>query len=140
MTPTDCSSRRSLGQVAALHGLGTVTSVRPGCALTTEGAPGRDAFVVLEGVARVTKDGRLIGEVGPDQFVGEMALIDHGRREVSVVAATPMQVVAFDAPAFEALLADPLVSRELRRQVVERLRAALSSTPLDLQTTQGANS
>jgi len=129
-TPEQHSQGRSLAEVASRHGLGTVASVRPGCPLTAEGGPARDAFFVLEGVARVTKDGRLVGEVGPGQFVGEMGLIDHRPRSASVVAVSAMRVVAFDAPGFEALLADPLVDREVRRQVVGRLRAALLLTPI----------
>ncbi len=122
-------NRRSIAEVAGQHGLGTRTAVRPGCALTTEGTFGRDAFIVVEGTARVTRDGGVVAEVGPDQFIGEMALIDHGPRSASVVATTPMRVLTFDAPAFASLLADPFIARELRRQVVGRLRSALLSNP-----------
>lgn len=128
-------SRHALAQLAELHGLGTLTVVRVGCPLTTEGTPGRDAFIVVEGIARVTKDGRLIAHVGPGDVVGEMALTDHGPRSASVVATSPMRVLTFDAPSFAALITDPLVSRELRRQVVERLRAAL----LPISTNQPTN-
>jgi CRP-like cAMP-binding protein len=110
-----------------LRHLGTPVGVRTGCSLITEGRPGRDVFLVVEGHARVTRDGRVIGHVGPGDFVGELALIDHGPREASVTATTPMQVVAFDAPGFAALLDDPLVAREVRRQLVARLRAAMNT-------------
>ena len=129
-TLVQSSQGGSLAQAATRHGLGTVAAVRPGCALTAEGGPARDAFLVLDGVARVTRDGRLVGEVGPGQFVGEMGLIDHRPRSASVVAVSAMRVIAFDAPAFEALLADPVVDREVRRQVVGRLRALLL-TPIE---------
>jgi CRP-like cAMP-binding protein len=132
MTTLESSRRprrvfQSTAELAQALGLGTPTAVRAGCALTTEGTPGRDAFIVVEGIARVMREGRLIAHVGPDEFVGEMALIDHGPRTASVVAATPMRVLTFDAPSFAALLGDPRLSRELRRQVVERLRATWSS-------------
>ena len=117
-----------------LRDLGTPVGVRIGCSLITEGTPGRDVFLVVEGHARVTKDGRVIAHVGPGDFVGEMALIDHGPREASVTATTPMQVIAFDAPGFAALLDDPLVARELRRQLVARLRAAMTSTSTSTST------
>ena len=118
---------QSVAEIASLQGLGTLVGVRPGCPLITEGRPGRDVFIVVEGQARVTKDGRVLAHVGPGDFVGEMALIDHGPREASVTATTPMQVIAFDAPGFAALLDDPLAARELRRQLAARLRAAMSS-------------
>lgn len=113
---------------AELLGLGTLVGVRTGCPLVTEGTSGRDAFVVVDGSARVTKDGRLIGHVGPGAFVGETALIDHEPRSESVTATTPMQVIAFDAPGFAAFVADPIVARELRRHLVARLRDAYRST------------
>ena len=112
----------------ALHHLGTLCSVKEGCALTTEGTPGRDAFYVIEGRARVTADGMLLAHIGPDEYIGEMALIDHGCRSASVVAESPMQVLAFDAPAFAALLDDERLARGVQRQLVGRLRATRHST------------
>ena len=81
--------------------------------LVHEGSPGRDAFLVLEGTARVTAAGRLLAHVGPGDFVGEMALLDGGRRSASVTADSAMRVLAFDAPAFAALLDDPAFCRTL---------------------------
>ena len=122
-------SERSEARLQELFRIGTLCTVKAGCALTTEGTPGRDAFYVVEGTARVTADGLLLAHVGPDQFIGEMALIDHGPRSASVVADSPMRVLAFDAPAFAALLDDRRLSRAVQRQLVRRLRAAPSSTP-----------
>ncbi len=115
-------------ELAAFLGLGTPTAVRAGCVLATEGEPGRDAFLVVDGVARVTKDGWLVGEVGPGDFVGELGLIDHAPRLETVVAVSPMQVLTFDARSFAALLAEPVASRELQRQLAARLRSVLDGT------------
>jgi CRP/FNR family cyclic AMP-dependent transcriptional regulator len=127
--PGSSHNQRSEADLRHLHRIGTLCAVKPGCALTTEGLPGRDAFYVVEGTARVTTDGLLLAQVGPDQFVGEMALIDHGPRSASVVADSPMQVLAFDATAFSVLLDDRRLARSVQRQLVERLRATQLSTP-----------
>ena len=63
---------------ARLVRLGSVCQVSAGQVLTVEGTPGREAFVVLDGTARVTVGGHLVAHAGPGDFVGEMALADHG--------------------------------------------------------------
>ena len=126
--PVGSTTERSEAERRELYRLGTLCTVRAGCALTTEGTPGRDAFYVIEGRARVTANGVLVAHIGPDEFVGEMALIDHGCRSASVVAESPMRVLAFDAPAFAALLDDERLARGVQRQLVGRLRAAHRST------------
>ncbi len=131
--------RRTPVELAAFLGLGTPTAVRPGRVLAAEGTPGRDAFLVVDGSARVTKEGRLVGHVGPGDFVGELELIDHGPRVATVVATSPMQVLAFDARAFAALLAEPLASRELQRQVAGRLRSLLDALSIDRTSNEPTN-
>ena len=126
--PGHTHNQRSETDLRELYRFGTLCAVKPGCALTTEGTHGRDAFYVVDGTARVTTDGLLLAHLGPDQFIGEMALIDHGPRSASVVADSPMQVLAFDAAAFSALLDDRRLSRCVQRQLVERLRATPLST------------
>ncbi len=126
--PGRSTTERSEAERRELHRLGTLCTVKAGCALTTEGTPGRDAFYVVAGQARVTADGVLLAHIGPDEFIGEMALIDHGLRSASVVAESPMQVLNFDASAFAALLDDERIARSVQRQLVGRLRAAGQST------------
>lgn len=126
--PVGSTTARSEAERLELYRLGTPCTVKAGCALTTEGAPGRDAFYVVAGHARVTADGVLLAHIGPDEFIGEMALIDHGPRSASVIAESPMQVLAFDASAFAALLDDERIARGVQRQLVGRLRAARKPT------------
>ena len=126
--PVCTTAERSQAERLELYRLGTLCTVQAGCALTTEGTAGRDAFYVVTGHARVTADGTLVAHIGPDEFIGEMALIDHGPRSASVVAESPMQVLAFDASAFSALLDDRQVARGVQRQLVGRLRAARRSS------------
>jgi CRP/FNR family transcriptional regulator, cyclic AMP receptor protein len=106
--------------------LGVACTVSPGQSLTTEGAPGREAFLVLDGTARVTAGGHVIAHVGPGELVGDVALIDNDRRSATVTAESAMSVLVFDAPGFSALLDDPAVSRAVRRSLAARLRAAIN--------------
>ena len=44
--------------------------------------------------------GRVLDTAGPGEAVGEMALIDHRPRSATVVAESPMTLLAFDTKAF----------------------------------------
>ena len=107
--------------------LGTVCRVSAGRELTVEGAPGREAFVVLDGTARVTIGGHLVAHAGPGDFVGEMALADHGPRSAGVIADTAMTLLVFDPRSFATLLDEPAVGRALRRALVARLRSTTTN-------------
>jgi CRP-like cAMP-binding protein len=113
---------------ARVFELGTACAVAAGRDLMKEGAPGRDAFFVLEGTARVTAQGHVVAHLGPGEFVGELALIDAGPRSATVTAESPMRVLAFDAPTFVSLLGDPWVNRTILRALVARLRSSNNTT------------
>ena len=48
---------------------------RPGKTLIREGAPGREFFVLAEGTAEITREGKKIDTAGAGDFFGEMALL-----------------------------------------------------------------
>jgi CRP-like cAMP-binding protein len=100
--------------------------ISPGGQLTSEGASGYQFFVVEAGQADVLVDGRRVGELGPGDFFGEVALLgEAGRRMAAVVAATPMRVAAMFGTEFRRLEAEaPEVIERLRAAMQERLRIA----------------
>ncbi|HVL81664.1 MAG TPA: cyclic nucleotide-binding domain-containing protein, partial [Actinomycetota bacterium] len=101
-----------------------LVEVPAGTVLTREGSPGREAFVIAEGRASVTLDGRAMAELGPGAFFGEMALLDRGPRSATVEALTPMTLFVLDARSFSSLLAEtPSVVRKMLQTVAVRLRA-----------------
>ena len=61
-------------------------TVRADKTLMTEGEPGREAFVIADGVAAIYVNGVLIGSVGSGDLVGELALLDNGPRTATVVS------------------------------------------------------
>jgi len=56
--------------------------------LTEQGEPGRDVFLLLDGMLSVSVDGSVLGEVGPGAVVGERAALTDGRRTASLQALT----------------------------------------------------
>ena len=64
-----------------------------GEALTNEGDLGHCLFVIEFGKADVTSGAETLGEVGPGDVVGEIAVLSSGRRTASVVAKTPLRAL-----------------------------------------------
>jgi CRP/FNR family transcriptional regulator, cyclic AMP receptor protein len=98
--------------------------VPEGHVLIREGEIGREAFVIIDGWAAVTIHGEPVAALGPGQFVGEMALLDHSPRSATVVAKTPMHVLAVSPKVFGTLVSTPTVGRGLARSLASRLREA----------------
>jgi len=120
-------SKKELRSVA---GLCTPLSVEEGFVLTTEGTSGRECFVIADGKARVTIGGRKVGEVGPGECVGEMALLDGGQRTATVTAESPMTTYVLSVSEFWSLLdVSPTILRHIATSLAQRLRALEAHYP-----------
>lgn len=86
--------------------LGEPVEAEAGAHLIEQGDVGTECFLVLEGEAGVFSGDDHVATIGPGSIVGEMALIGHRPRNASVVAQTPMRLLAFDIAAFNRLLDD----------------------------------
>lgn len=110
-----------------VDGLLTPIRVRAGRTLIAEGSVGREFFVIAAGHAEVRRAGVLVGELGPGDYFGEMALLGESRRTASVVATTDMQVLVANPREFRALReVSPRFARSLEQTVPDR-RLALAS-------------
>jgi CRP-like cAMP-binding protein len=74
---------------------------------------------VIDGQAGVYSAGQHIAAIGPGSIVGEMALVGHKPRNASVVADTPMQLLAFNIAAFKKLLEEMPGTRDVVTKVLE---------------------
>ena len=96
-----------------------------GTVLARQGARGLEFLLIVEGSARVEKDGKVIAHLGPGDFFGEMSLIDGKPRSATVVADTPVQLLVVDVRSFGRLLDTvPGLSKKVMATLCERLRAA----------------
>jgi CRP/FNR family transcriptional regulator, cyclic AMP receptor protein len=90
-----------------------------------EGERGREFFVLLEGTAEVTKDGRKINTLGPGDFFGEIALVSDSPRTATVTATSPVHTLVVTDRAFRRLLDDvPEIQRKVLLALAERLAPA----------------
>jgi CRP-like cAMP-binding protein len=65
--------------------------VAAGTTIVNEGEDGDEFFVILDGTARVSRQGRKIATLGPGSGFGELALFDNAPRNATVVADTDME-------------------------------------------------
>jgi CRP-like cAMP-binding protein len=113
-------SKRQLAQIAQIA---DEIDLREGKEMTTQGARGREFFVLLEGGADVKKNGRRINELGPGDFFGEIALVSDTPRTATVVATSPVRALVITDRSFKRLLAD---SPEIQERVLSALAARVA--------------
>lgn len=101
-----------------------------GAVLMEQGRVGLECFVVLDGHASVYVGVDYVATLGPGSMVGEMALVDHLPRVATVVADSPMRLIAFDTKAFRTLLTEmPKAEERVLQLLADRLKANRSSDP-----------
>jgi hypothetical protein len=78
----------------------TPMQVDPGKVLIREGDVGDLFYVIVEGEVEVTSNGKHLGNLGPGAYVGEIALLRDVPRTATVVARTPLRVLALQREPF----------------------------------------
>lgn len=92
--------------------------------LIRQGRIGNEFFVIVKGTVEVFRDGRLIDTLGPGDFLGEIALIDHRPRTATAVCKTDCTLLVLAHREFHTLLEDsPGIATAVMRSLAERLRA-----------------
>ncbi len=71
--------------------------------LLDEGRLPHEFFVIVEGEVEVLHDEKRLATLGPGDFFGEIALIEHGRRTASVVTVTPTTLAVMSPTSFAAM-------------------------------------
>jgi CRP/FNR family transcriptional regulator, cyclic AMP receptor protein len=94
-----------------------------GDVIVREGGKTQTLFVVLEGTAKVVRNGRTVSRRSPGEFFGEISMIDGRPRTASVVADTPMRcLVLYHDGLRELLMDDAQMAWDLLRTLAARLR------------------
>lgn len=92
--------------------------------IARQGEVGTGFFVVVEGAARVIRDGDEIARIGPGDFFGELSVLDGLPRVAQVVADGTTRCLAIASWDFEqALLAQPTLALAILRGMASRLRS-----------------
>jgi CRP/FNR family transcriptional regulator, cyclic AMP receptor protein len=109
------AERRRIAQVA------DEVDVREGYQLLHEGDLAHEFMVIEDGRAEVLRGGDHVADLGPGDFLGEVAALDHGQRNATVVASTPITMlvmtdrdlrrIASEMPAVDQCLRDAAKAR-----------------------------
>jgi CRP/FNR family cyclic AMP-dependent transcriptional regulator len=112
-------SKRELHEIASLA---DEIDLREGKVLTQQGKSAREFFVLLEGNADVSKDGRRINQLGDGDFFGEIALVSRSPRTATVTATTPVRALVITDRSFRRLLEEsPQIQLKVLEALAERL-------------------
>ena len=99
--------------------IGEPCDAETGAVLMDQGDVGTECFFVIDGSAAVYSGGQHIAAITAGSIVGEMALVGHKPRNASVVAETPMQLLAFNIAQFKKLLDEMPGTRDVVLKVLE---------------------
>ena len=92
--------------------------VPAGTVLCREGSLGSEFFVVVDGEAEVTKDGKVLATRGAGDFFGEIALLATTTRTATVTATTDLRCFVLTSRGFRGVLDD---NRGVERKVMHAL-------------------
>lgn len=96
-----------------------------GRVLARQGERGLEFLLIVDGSARVERDGKLIARLAAGDFFGEMSLIDGKPRSATVIAETPIVLLVVHIRSFGHLLdAVPGLQKKVLVTLCERLREA----------------
>jgi CRP/FNR family transcriptional regulator, cyclic AMP receptor protein len=96
-----------------------------GAVLTEQDETGVTFGVIVEGQAAVSVSGRAARTLGPGDYFGEMALIDHSFRSATITAETELRCLLFTAWVFRPFAMEhPETAWALLEMMVQRVREA----------------
>jgi CRP-like cAMP-binding protein len=114
----DCSK----AELRALAKSADEIDLREGTVMTREGRPGREFFVMIDGTARVTRNGRKLAELKGGDWFGEIALITNRPRTATVTATSAVDVLVLTDRRFRNVVETmPTIALKVLSSVGERL-------------------
>jgi CRP-like cAMP-binding protein len=114
-------------EIAALAAEADELTVPAGKELTRQCERGREFMVIVDGAAKVLKNGRTVNELGPNDFLGEIALLSDVPRTATVTTTTETTILVLTDRAFRRV-ADQIPS--VHSSLLAALTARLSPDTL----------
>ena len=85
-------------------------AAKPDAVIVREGEPGTRFYVIEDGEVEVNRGGRPVATLGRSDYFGEIALLRHVPRTATVVAKTPVTLLALEREDFlEEITGHPVV-------------------------------
>lgn len=90
--------------------------------LTEEGRSGREFFILVEGAVAVRRGGKLLAELGPGDWFGEIAILTYKPRTATATATSPVRLLVISDRVFRRVVeTTPRIALKVLRSVAERL-------------------
>lgn len=121
LTPfRDCSVR----ELRAIERLMTRLDLPGERVLCEQGERGYEVIFLVDGIARVERDGVEVALLGPGEVIGEMAVLSGSVRNATVTSVTPVRIFVLDTREFGAVMeAVPSIRRWVTDVADRRERA-----------------
>ena len=111
-----------------VRGCLTQATIPAGTVLTRQGHIGHEFFVILSGSASVVHDGVHVADLGPGNFLGEIALLDHSPPTATVTCTTPVTLLVASQQEFNGLFdLAPTLAKEMLPTVAHRYQMLVST-------------
>jgi CRP/FNR family cyclic AMP-dependent transcriptional regulator len=108
-------------ELVLIDRLMTRIDIPAGRTLTREGRRGRESFIISDGNVQVSRQGRVLADLGPGDVLGERAVLKHLPRDATAVTTAPTSVFVLETREVRALYSRfPSVKRHF--QSVDCLR------------------
>jgi CRP-like cAMP-binding protein len=131
MTAVESALERQLSRVI-IDARPSFRTLKQGATLVEQGEPGRELFLLLEGVMAVEVDGKVVTEVGPGAILGEMALLQHDAMLVCVVPARVRNRDELLARLADSLGGDPAqLAARLERGISDTIAVTVAELPVE---------
>jgi CRP/FNR family transcriptional regulator, cyclic AMP receptor protein len=109
-------------QRAEVAGCTREVTVEPGTTVAAQGDNAYEFFVIETGEAEVRRGEEVIASVGQGDVVGEIGLLVTGARTASIVATTPMTLIAMFSREFKQIETRmPTIAKSLRATMRDRV-------------------
>ena len=97
-------------------------TIEAGTTVAAQGDNAYEFFVIEAGEAEVRRGGQVIASVRQGDVVGEIGLLVTGTRTASIVATTPMTLIAMFSREFKRIETRmPVIAKSLRATMRERV-------------------
>ncbi len=104
-----------------------LVAFQAGQVIVQEGTKGREMYIIEDGTVEIVKlygpTEKVLSQLGPGDFFGEMSLLEDRPRMASARAGTDCKLLPIDASTFDQLLREnPEITIRMMRRLSQRLR------------------
>lgn len=109
------ADRKKLGKLM------TSVNFKEGKVLMRQGQHGNEFLIILAGTAKVEIDGVVVANLGPGDFIGELAVVANVPRSATVTSTSPLEAEVLTRSEFFSLLDQPSIAKKVLIGAVKRL-------------------